>query len=248
MKRNLSMCWIDYKKAFDMVPHSWIKEVLNDIGIAENLKALLFSSMERWQTVLTFSSDVLGEVDIKRGIFQGDSLSPLLFIICIIPLTMIMRRECLGYSFGPYGYCVNHLLYMDDLKLFASSENELEALVHIVSVFSRDIGMEFGVEKCAVLHIERGEKTKVCGMSLPNGRMMKELEDEGYRYLGVIEGAGIHHKEMKEKVKEEYFRRVKCIAKSRLYSGNLIRGINTWAVFVVQQGSLNGLRKLTGCY
>ena len=36
-KKNLSMSWIDYKKAYDMVPHSWLLEVVELLGVAENL-------------------------------------------------------------------------------------------------------------------------------------------------------------------------------------------------------------------
>jgi len=43
---------------------------------------------------------------------------------------------------------------------------------------------------------------------------MKEVEEAGYKYLGVLEGAGIKNKEMKEKVGGEYLRRVKLVAKS----------------------------------
>ena len=35
------MAWIDYKKAYDMVPHSWIIECLDLFGLAENIKSLL---------------------------------------------------------------------------------------------------------------------------------------------------------------------------------------------------------------
>ena len=36
-KRNVAMAWVDYKKVYDMVPHSWIKECLNMFGIADNI-------------------------------------------------------------------------------------------------------------------------------------------------------------------------------------------------------------------
>ena len=80
-KTNLSMAWIDYKKAFDMVPHSWIIECLKIYGAANNLVTLLSNSMQHWKTTLTASGTTLAEVNIRRGIFQGDSLSPLLFIV-----------------------------------------------------------------------------------------------------------------------------------------------------------------------
>lgn len=66
-------------------------------------------------------------MDIKRGIFQGDSLSPLLFVIIMIPLSMILKDEAKGFMFGNAGERVNHLLFMDDLKLYSSSEKELES-------------------------------------------------------------------------------------------------------------------------
>ena len=53
---------------------------------------------------------------IKRGIFQGDSLSPLLFVVCMIPLTEILRKAKAGYILDDIK--VNNLLFMDDLKLF----------------------------------------------------------------------------------------------------------------------------------
>ena len=51
-KKNLAMAWIDYKKAYDMVLHSWIKECLDLFGVAENIKTLVVNSMEKWRVML----------------------------------------------------------------------------------------------------------------------------------------------------------------------------------------------------
>ena len=87
-KTNLGMAWIDYRKAFDMVPHSWILECMSMFGIAKNMEEFLKNSMAKWKTELFVYGQSLGQVNIKRGIFQGDSLSPLLFVLCMIPLTL----------------------------------------------------------------------------------------------------------------------------------------------------------------
>lgn len=233
-KRFLAMAWIDYRKAYDMLPHSWILESLGLVKVAKNIEDLLRGSMRDWKTMLMANGESLGEVDIRRGIFQGDSLSPLLFVVAMIPLTLLLRREALGYRFGREGKKINHLLYMDDLKLYGKNRGEVEMLVEVVHVFSRDIGMEFGLDKCAVLEIKAGVKAECDGIELPDGKMIKEAEEKGYKYLGVLEGAGIKTKEMKEIVRKEYLRRVKLVAKSKLYAGNMMRAVNTWAVSVVR--------------
>ena len=75
-----------------------------------------FGSMRDWNSVLTSNGEVLGEVRIKRGIFQGDSLSPLLFVLSMIPIVILLKRENIGYKFGKEQKMMNHLLYMDDLN------------------------------------------------------------------------------------------------------------------------------------
>ena len=94
----LAMAWIDYRKAFDFVPHSLICECLEMFGIAENVRQFLANSMENLKFTLTANGTNLGDVKVKRGIFQGDSLSPLLFMICMIPLSLVLRKTKAYYE------------------------------------------------------------------------------------------------------------------------------------------------------
>ena len=148
--KNLAMAWIYYKKVYDMVPHSWIIKCLDLFGVAEEIKSLLVNSMEKWKVMLCSGNSELGEVEIKRGIFQGDSFSPLVFVLALIPLSLILRKVKAAYEFSESKEKINHLLFMDDLKLYSRSERGLNSLVQAVRVFSEDIGMEFGMEKCSL--------------------------------------------------------------------------------------------------
>ena len=158
-----------------------------------------------------FGSVLLGRVKIKRGIFQGDSVSPLHFIISLLPLSFLLNQQNLGYSLDcKDGPSFSHRLYMDDLKLYASSEEDMENLVNTTAEFSRDIKMEFGLDKCATVKITKGKKA-VFGISLPDGDHIDGLDDEGYKYLGILESNTILHKEMKELVSKGYVWRVKKV-------------------------------------
>ena len=97
--KNLAMAWINYKKAYDMVPHSWIIESINLFGVAENIKSLLVNSMEKRKVMLCSGNSELGEVETKLGIFQGNSLSPLAFVLALIPLSLILRKAKAAYEF-----------------------------------------------------------------------------------------------------------------------------------------------------
>ena len=161
--------------------------------------------MKLWQVKLISGEENLAKVNIRQGIFHGDSLSPLLFVVRLLPLTYILRFAVPGYHFASNRQKVNHLLFMDDLKLYTSNEKSLESLIQTVRVFSNDIGIEFGVEKCPILTMKKGKMANSDGIALQN-KTMNELKEGGsYKYLGVIQADGMKHHEMKEKVKTEYY-------------------------------------------
>ena len=124
---TLAVDWIDNKKAYDMVPHSWIIKCLNLFGVLENIKSLLVNSMEKWKEILCSENSELDEVEIKRGIFQGESLSPLVFVLALIQLSLILRKVKAAYEFSESKEKINNLLFMDDLKLYSRREKGLDS-------------------------------------------------------------------------------------------------------------------------
>ena len=96
---------------------------------------------------------------------------------------------------------------------------ESKALVSTVVVFSNDIGMEFGIKKCGVIITNRGKVKSTDGIELPSGKKIGEIEEDGYKYLGILEYDRVKEQEMKDKFRSEYFRRTKLILKSKLNEG-----------------------------
>ena len=81
---------------------------------------------------LTAGGESLPEAKIQRGIFQGDTLSRILFVIMMMPLNHILRKCTDRYKLFKSQEKINHLMYMDNIKLFAQNEKELETLKHAV--------------------------------------------------------------------------------------------------------------------
>ena len=123
---------------------------------------------------------------------------------------------------------------MDDLKLFSKSKNQIDSLIQTVHIFSEDIGMQFEIKKCGVLIMERRKGIKTDGIRLPDGQHMKDIDETGYTYLGILETDKIKKKEMKEKFSKEYLRRLRLMLSSKLSGRNKIMAINTWAASVMK--------------
>ena len=215
-----------------MVPQSWI---LHTLKISHEVINFIEKTMQTWRVELTAGGRSLAETKIQRGIFQGDALSPLLFIIAMMPLDHIIRKCTAGYKLSRSQEKINHLMYMGDIKLFAKNEKELETLIHAVRIYNQDIGMEFGREKCAMLVMKSGKRHMTDGMELPNHDKIRTLEEkETYKYLVILEADTIKQVQMKDKIRKEYLRGTRKLLETKLSSRNIIKGINTWAVPLVR--------------
>ena len=93
---------------------------------------------------------------------------------------------------------------MDDLKLTAKSEEELQKQIQTVKTFSDDIDMEFGLEKCDKIAFKRGKLVHSKNLVIDIKRAIQELEQgKTYKYLGIEESEGTLHQQMKERLKQE---------------------------------------------
>ena len=97
--------------------------------------------------------------------------------------------------------------------------------------------MEFGLPKCGVLIMKRRKVVTSGGISMSDGKMIKNIEEGGYKYLGILEAAGVKHEEMKSQIQKEYIRRVRNILKSKFNAGNIISAIKLRAVYIVRYGA-----------
>ena len=200
-RKNPAMAWIDHKKAYDMVPENWIIHCLKMYNISHEVINFIEKTMQTWRVELTAGGRSLAETKIQRGIFQGDAISPLLFIITMMPLNHILRKCIAGYNLSGSQEKINHLMYMDHIKLFAKNEKELETLIHAVRIYSQNIEKEFGIEKHAMLVMKSGKRHMTDGMKLPNHDKIRTLgENETFKYLGILEADTIKQVKIKDKI------------------------------------------------
>jgi hypothetical protein len=231
--RNISVAWIDYAKAYDSIPHSWLIEVLNIYKINDSIINFLEHSMNNWSTKLHLSLSTIAfesqQISIKRGIFQGDSWSPLWFCLAMNPLSNLLSRTKLGYKIDK-NQTLSHLLYMDDLKLYATDKNQLLSLLETTAIFSTNIQMNFGIEKCATIEAKKGKIVASENLNLNLTPLtIPTLEtDKTYKYLGIQQLLTQSKDKIKQNLTKSYFYRLKLILSSSLNATNKIKSINSW--------------------
>ena len=99
-------------------------------GVAVNVRSFVNASMKLRNTELTAGNQRLANVKTRRGILQGDSLSQLLFVLVMIPLALVLKQTKASYEVKKGGKKINHLLLIDDLRLFTKNDDQIDSLVN----------------------------------------------------------------------------------------------------------------------
>ena len=132
-----------------------------------------------------------------------------------MPLKHILRKCPARYNLSKSQEMINPLMYMDDIKRFAKNEKEQETRLHGLRIFSQDIEMEFGIEKCSIQVMKSGKRHLTNGMKLQNQDKIRTLgEKEAYKYLVILEADTIKQVEMKKK--KEYLGRIGKLLEAKL--------------------------------
>ena len=90
-------------------------------------------------------------------------------------------------------------MYIDGIKLYAKNRRELEILIQAIGIYSQDIGMDFSIEKCAILLMWSRESQLTEGIEQPNRKKKSERSEkkEIHKYFGILEADNIKWVEMK---------------------------------------------------
>ncbi|KAI5747836.1 hypothetical protein M8J77_018995 [Diaphorina citri] len=139
-----------------------------------------------------------------------------------------------------YGYKLNkdpnsrvtHAFYLDDLKLYAHSSDQLQSMMEIVVNFSSSICMSLGLNKCNILNVKQGKIIESPSMHLLSENINIDAlsTDDYYRYLGMKQQLHISDTSLKKSYADSFYTRLNKVMKTELNSKNKIKAINTWAI------------------
>ena len=241
-RKNLAMAWLDVRKAYDSVSHTWLLDLLQLLKFHPAIQHCIQNLIASWKTQLIIPGPearcLSDSILIKRGIFQGDSLSPLLFCLALIPISREIDRSGHGYACGPpeRRIRISHLYYMDDLKLFSKSTDQLNSMINTAELIGQDFGLNLHPAKCAVFTLKRGrpDGTMPDITTFATDSLICHLDvDATYRYLGLAERGQFCEMTIKASVMQEYQRRLRLVLGSSLSAKRLMQALNAYAVPVI---------------
>ena len=187
-----------------------------------------------------------------KGLPQGDALCPRLFTLCLNPVAWFLAATQ-GYRlFKPLESKVTHLLYVDDLKVFAASESKLNTVLRATSDAILDIGRHWNPKKCSVIHIRKGKQIEnSADLKLDESTLVQSLKTgSSYKFLGVSESTLQDEKLALAVAAKVYLQRLSVIWTSPLSDANHVKATNQFALPVLtylmwtQHWPLTELRKV----
>ncbi|CDR71672.1 hypothetical protein, conserved [Babesia bigemina] len=224
-KGKLLATWVDVMKAYDSIDHAYLARVIDNLNLPGWLSNFIKQTIKRWNIEIRWNKNTIMHKKVERGILQGDSLSPLLFVLCLDPLSRHLTRIFPKVELSVTGgriFATNHFLYIDDLKFFAHEESTMRGMGREVEKFFNDIGLRINRDKSAT-------NTEACAS------IAKQMEGpETYKYLGVTETSNsLTSDGMFDIILQEICRRTELLAASKLSGKNLSMAINQYALSVI---------------
>uniref|UniRef100_A0A0N5B3W2 Reverse transcriptase domain-containing protein n=1 Tax=Strongyloides papillosus TaxID=174720 RepID=A0A0N5B3W2_STREA len=244
--QQIAQTWLDMQKAYDSLDHKKLLIVLENLGIHRDFIEIIKKAMRCWKfTVINGKETYMNNekkkkkptvIHVNRGIYQGDSLSPTLFVCSLIPLSWMLNQQPRINLEDPNTEAnvvttmnddevedeglYNHLLFMDDIKLFSINAKCLNEMTKICEKYGLEIGLKINPLKSSY-SINQGEQAEE---PLINFEELSTV----YKYLGIYE----NHKTADEKANlQELYKvvdeKLKLILESPITVGNMIDAINT---------------------
>ena len=186
---------VDISKAFDTVPHAALKPCLAKKGVPAPIVDLIDEMYKNAKTTIK-TKDGGVEIMIRRGIKQGDPLSPLLFNLCLEPLLEEVEEQASGINVSEHRK-VSVLAFDDDIVLLGADAREAQHQINVLTDYLQSLQMNLSIEKCQTFEVVAKKDTwfiKEHGLKIGNQIMPTVDPDETFKYLGAKIGPwkGVH--------------------------------------------------------
>lgn len=150
-KKRVYACFVDFKKAFDLVDRNLLCQKLQLMGFPSSIVKLIFTLLQGLQLYIRSNNSLSDPFQSFNGVPQGDPLSPLLFSLFIADLPNSLTHCGIQTDSSVQ---VNHILYADDLVILSHNPEQLQRAINRLSIYCNKNKITVSVEKskCMIFH------------------------------------------------------------------------------------------------
>ena len=208
-QRSLTVTLLDLKNAFGVVNHNLLKAVLRYHHIPDHIITLITSLYTDYRISIATGKYVTAPVTVRRGVLQGDSLSPLLFNLVINTLINTIKQDkinCIGYVYEGCLSPKHWLQFADDTALVTALENDNQYLCNAFVKWSTWADLIIRVDKRHVFWMKK-VKTDVIHyqpyITIKKDRIPPTKESESFTYLGKDFNFDMSCKHIKQELSDD---------------------------------------------
>ena len=182
LKGKVYACFIDFRKAFDTVWHNGLFYKLQKIGIKGHFLETLRNIYQNTECAIKIDGKLTQFFPCKKGVRQGDPLSPALFNVFLNDLfTKLRSGNCDPVSLNNTDQ-INALAYADDIVLLSTSKEGLQKAIDITEQYCKTWKLKINQSKTKSMVFSRGNQ-KINTTFKVNGTNLENVKE--FKYLGI---------------------------------------------------------------
>lgn len=167
--------FLDFYKAFDSVEHNFILKTLKCFGFGEKFIKTVGMLYNKINSSVSLGQGTCSRFEVNRGIRQGCSCSPLLFIMVAELLAVYMKNSCIeGLTVMGKQMIISQLAY--DTTLFLKNESQFPLALQMISQFSKASGLKLNLNKCEIMPLHECPLQSICNIVIKSE----------VKYLGIV--------------------------------------------------------------
>ena len=167
--RAVDILYLDFRKAFDKVPHKRLMAKVRSLGIIDEVGDWIEDWLSDRKQRVVINGTSSGWRDVTSGVPQGSVLGPLLFIIYINDLDLVLVSKISKFA--------------DDTRMGINADSDaavkqLQEDLRKVGEWSKKWQMPFNLDKCKIMHIghkNKNEKYELLGKEIESVQQEKDL-------------------------------------------------------------------------
>ena len=188
-KDDLVVVMLDVTQAFDTIGHDHLDRTLDSQPLPSDLRNLIKNLFKGNSTKIFSSGITSNSIELKKGVFQGSPLSPILFNLSIDfilkELTEKQITDSFGFQVTPELDKLTLCAFADDLVVISNSLAGAHELVMMVISLLQKIGLQINCQKSALINIAQGQLSQQDLYLCDNTSIKAIGPEETIKYLGI---------------------------------------------------------------